>query len=278
MSKNIFLNKENKLRDILWVPIFFGILFLLLFPLILASQKYSFEVSIPIQAFILLLVTLICQSFRKSSFFEVIGIFNFNWLKQFLIGLGIGSLLMILPAMILFIFGFINFSINNISLVDLLNSVLLFLSVAIAEELLFRGFIFQRLTPSIGQWPTQLVIAILFLLTHQGTLNAAGESKILGSLNIFIASLMFGIAFIRTKSLALPIGIHFMANFMQGTILGFGVSGGSHQSILKVQYSKGSEWIHGGSFGLEASIFGLVSIVLLTMVLYYWKRPNTNFK
>lgn len=62
---------------------------------------------------------------------------------------------------------------------------------------------------------------------------------------------MFGLAFIRTKNLALPIGIHFAANFVQGTILGFGVSGGESQaSLLRAKLSEVSNLLHGGAFGL----------------------------
>jgi membrane protease YdiL (CAAX protease family) len=43
--------------------------------------------------------------------------------------------------------------------------------VAVAEEVLFRGFIFQRLISDIGQWFAQLVIGVVFLLTQLGNLG-----------------------------------------------------------------------------------------------------------
>ena len=78
----------------------------------------------------------------------------------------------------------------------------------------------------------------MFLLTHINNPGMIGTTKVLASLNIFNASIMFGIAFIKTKSLAMPLGLHFMANFMQGTILGFGVSGNKEQSLFKAVFEQ----------------------------------------
>ena len=53
------------------------------------------------------------------------------------------------------------------------NGLLDCLAVAVAEELLFRGFPFQRLVDGIGAWPAQLLMAGYFVLTHSTGLAAA---------------------------------------------------------------------------------------------------------
>ena len=68
----------------------------------------------------------------------------------------------------------------------------------------------------------------------------------------------------------MPVGIHFMANWVQGTILGFGVSGHEEASILKPVSNKAPLWLTGGSFVLEASLFGLVILLVITASLYVW--------
>jgi hypothetical protein len=102
----------------------------------------------------------------------------------------------------------------------------------------------------------------LFLLTHIGNPGMTGSIMVFASINIFLASLMFGLAFLRTKSLAMPIGFHFMANWAQGVLLGFGVSGMEQASILKPIFNGAPDWLTGGSFGLEASIPGMISIII----------------
>ena len=115
-----------------------------------------------------------------------------------------------------------------------------------------------------------------FLLTHLNNPGMTGDVKVLASINIFIASLVFGLAFIRTKSLAMPLGLHFLANLMQGGVLGFGVSGTDQSGLLKPIFSEVPIWLTGGQFGLEASILGLVCVVGALILLYMWK-PSSVF-
>jgi hypothetical protein len=97
-----------------------------------------------------------------------------------------------------------------------------------------------------------------------------GIVKTMASINIFIASILFGIAYIKTKSLAMPLGLHFMANYMQGTVLGFGVSGGEAPGLLKPVFDHAPIWLSGGTFGMEASIGGLCFVILICIALYSW--------
>ena len=98
-----------------------------------------------------------------------------------------------------------------------------------------------------------------------------GNTKLLASVNIFIASIMFGFAYIRTNGLIMPIAFHFMANWLQGILLRFGVSGNEQASLLKPVFNITPEWLSGGSFGLEASAPGLICVFITTFILYWWR-------
>lgn len=110
----------------------------------------------------------------------------------------------------------------------------------------------------------------MFLLTHTNNPGMTGTIKLFASVNIFLASIMFGLAFIKTKSVAMPIGIHFMANWVQGALFGFGVSGNGESGILKPQFTKGPDWLMGGAFGLEASLPDLIILLAITVSFYIW--------
>lgn len=69
-----------------------------------------------------------------------------------------------------------------------------------------------ELAQGIWQWPAQLLLGGYFLLTHLNNPGMTGSFKIMASMNIFLASFVFGFAFIRTQSLAMPLSLHFMAN------------------------------------------------------------------
>ena len=275
---NIFLNTQKKIRSFWWVAIFFLVLAAFTLPLIIVSQQYYWEIKIHQQAVIVVATTIICQAMRKSSMSELVGKLNLDLLKNTLLGLVAGALLMLLPAIFLVAFGYIQLQHGSGHFSALLNASLVAFSVAIAEEFLFRGFIFQRLRKSTGLWGAQLLIAAYFLLTHIGNPGMAGDIKILASINIFIASIMFAFAYIKTNSLIMPIAFHFMANWVQGTFLGFGVSGNEQASLLRPVSSSSPSWLTGGSFGLEASVPGLVCTILITLILYRCSAftPATN--
>ena len=274
MSINPFLNSERQLRNGWWILIFFLVLASILMPALLVAQQNSMDVSIGLQAVIIVIASWICQLLRRKSLTELLGKFNMRWLKEFCLGGLAGSALMLVPALIMWFLGWVHWQWNPIGFSTLMSIVLLFVGVAAAEELLFRGFIFQRLIAGLGQWPAQLILAGYFLLTHLNNPGMTGDVKILASINIFIASLMFGVAFIRTKSLAMPLGLHFMANLTQGGVLGFGVSGTDQSGLLKPVFNEVPEWLTGGQFGLEASVLGLVCVVITFILIQRWDIPK----
>lgn len=266
---NVLRNPSGRLRSGWWIAIFFVVLAALLFPLILLSGQ---QAGVPIwaQALIIIFATVVCQALRRKPLAEVTGALNQTWLVQLALGAGIGALLMLAPASVLFISGAARWSVSEQGVAALLPAATLMVAVAIAEEFLFRGFLFQRLIDGLGQWWAQLIIGGLFVLTHSTALEGAGDIRYLAGLNIFVASLMFGFAFLRTRSLAMPIGIHFAANFVQGGVLGFGVSGNEEQGVLAPTLA-GPDWLTGGAFGLEASVPGLVCVIAITVALWRWR-------
>ena len=101
-----------------------------------------------------------------------------------------------------------------------------------------------------------------------------GSVKVVAGINIFLASVLFGLAFIRTKSLAMPLGLHWMANWVQGGVLGFGVSGSEQSGLLIPLFGDAPVWLTGGQFGLEASLPSLICVVITLLLLYTRKQKN----
>ncbi len=83
------------------------------------------------------------------------------------------------------------------------------------EELLFRGYAFERLITSIGLWPAQLIIALLFAPYH--LLNGyTWQVAFTGSV---IGSVMFGLVFVRTRSVIAATGFHAATNWARDLLL-----------------------------------------------------------
>lgn len=273
MMRNIFLNAEGRLRSFWWIALFFAVLAGLLVPLIVNAG----DAGVPLwqQLAVIAAASLLCQALRRRPIAELIGPLSLSWARDLGVGLAGGALLMLVPAAALAALGAVSWQANP-AWAEALPPVLLTLLVAAAaEELLFRGFLFQRLIDGVGVTLAQLAIAALFTLTHSGALAGQGELAYLAGANIFLASLMFGLAFVRTKSLALPFGLHFAANVTQGPLLGFGVSGSDEQGLLVLARAGAPDWLTGGTFGLEASVPGFLAVLALTALLYALKPRTT---
>jgi len=242
----------------------------------MAAQQTSKEASIGMQAVIITLTSFACQLLRRKPLNELLGELNVRWVKQLCLGGLIGSALKLVPELILGISGWVKWQINEIGLATLSSSLLLFAGVAVTEELLFRGSIFQRLISGLGQRTALLITGAFFVLTHLNNPGVKGSIKLMAGVNIFLASILFGLAFIRTRALAMPLGLHWMANWMQGRVLGFGVSGTEQVGLLKPIFGDAPAWLTDGPFRLEASAPGLICLLTILIILYEWKLSRRN--
>ncbi|MEQ1692423.1 MAG: type II CAAX endopeptidase family protein [Gemmatimonas sp.] len=82
------------------------------------------------------------------------------------------------------------------------------------EELGFRGYPLRTLTPVIGTWRAQIVIAIAFSLSHIA-FGWPWQTVLLG---VMPSALLFGTAAIVSGGLAMPIGLHAAVNFAQWAV------------------------------------------------------------
>lgn len=134
--------------------------------------------------------------------------------------------------------------------------------IALVEEILFRGVLFRLPERSLGSWTALVLSAVLFALAH---LPNAGIT-VLAVATTAVAGLMFAAAYLATRRLWLPIGLHFAWNFISDGVFSLPASGRPARGLLQGQLS-GPEWLSGGVYGLEASVVTLVIMVLATALL-----------
>ena len=135
-----------------------------------------------------------------------------------------------------------------------------FAVVAWWEELAFRGIILQNISRGLSiRWGI-LLSTLGFGLIHAGNPNATLLSTVL----IMIITLKLVYAYLKSGQLWLPIGLHLGWNFFQASVFGFASSGHISPSLL-AQTPIGPDWLSGGEFGAENSIF----IVPLTLASFW---------
>jgi membrane protease YdiL (CAAX protease family) len=125
---------------------------------------------------------------------------------------------------------------------------------AVIEELLFRGILFRWLEEFGGSWFALAATSALFGAAHIVNPNASALSSFAIALE---AGLLLGGAYMLTRSLWMPIGLHAAWNFTQGFIWDVPVSGIDQEGLVEARLS-GPELLSGGAFGLEASIIAMV--------------------
>jgi hypothetical protein len=137
-------------------------------------------------------------------------------------------------------------------------------TAAATEEVVFRGIIFRIAEERFGTWAALAISAVLFGLVHlAGSTEAGAGAEIWGGISIALqGGLLLGAAYVATRSLWLPIGVHFAWNLVEA---GFGtaVSGKSSEfgGLVHTTLS-GSTVLTGGSFGPEAGIAAILTCLV----------------
>jgi len=132
--------------------------------------------------------------------------------------------------------------------------VTVFAPAALHEELLFRGYAYQKLRT----WSRAGAIAItagIFALLHGGNSGVT----LLAMTNILLAGVLLAFAYEAGRRLWLPIGIHLAWNVVSGPILGYGVSGYVAGATLFTTRGSGPAWLTGGTFGIEGSVWAVIA-------------------
>jgi membrane protease YdiL (CAAX protease family) len=104
------------------------------------------------------------------------------------------------------------------------------------EELLFRGYAFQRLVRAIGVWPGIVVSATLFGIYHLFGSGMWGMGAFFQLAMPTMGGIVFGWAAVRTNGLALPIGLHLGGNWVQASIFSLQPVGASEPGALWTVY------------------------------------------
>jgi membrane protease YdiL (CAAX protease family) len=150
--------------------------------------------------------------------------------------------------------------------------------VAIQEEVIWRGYPIKNLVEGLNSrlispaWATALAVLIsslLFGLAHAGNPNATTLSTV----NIMIFAALFAAAYALTGQLALPIGLHFAWDFIQGFVFGVAVDASQWGSFLVLAEGEPNVRLWTGlPYGTEGGLLGTSAFVLGFLMTAAWVR------
>jgi len=198
------------------------------------------------------------------------------WLRESLVGTALGAGMVTLAVGAIALLGNLRFEPIGagrplgVLLWALALQLFVLAVAAMLEEVAFRGYPFQRLVEGAGPVWALIILNGLFGAVHLGNPHAS----FWGFLNTVAIGVVLGIAYLRTRALWLPWGIHFGWNAMLGVGFGLPVSGTLQFQTVVAGTAEGPLWLTGGGYGIEASVTGAVVIFIgLVAVVAVTRRP-----
>ncbi len=158
-----------------------------------------------------------------------------------------------------------NFVINNhIIFHQVIDLMLSMLFVAIYEEIVFRGLLFEWIYSNFGSIVAILFTSIIFSLFHFYN----NGFDLLSFLNVFLAGVMFAFLFYKSGTIWLSIVFHFIWNVSLPLFIDSSLSGYSYISIIHFQnqYEFANNLLFGSEFGLESGLITTLAILLVLIL------------
>ena len=211
--------------------------------------------------------------FVEKRSIKTLGFIKKGMLKNYGVGLLLGTALFLATYLINIAFGGLDFPgiSENIS-IDIFYMFIFFVLQGMAEEVVFRGFLQTSIAKSKNHVTAVLVSAAAFSFLHIFNPGAG----FLGLLNIFLYGMFFSLLFIKCNNIFIVGGCHSAWNFVMGNVFGINVSGLEFSgTLLKTNVTENMDIFNGGNFGLEGGIiFTAVILVANVLVLLSLRRSS----
>jgi membrane protease YdiL (CAAX protease family) len=133
--------------------------------------------------------------------------------------------------------------------------LVIFIAVGFYEELLSRGYQLQNLEEGLNTFWAVLLSSMVFGTLHFLNPNANWFSAV----GITLSGMFLAYAYLATRKLWLPIGLHIGWNLFLGPVFGFPVSGLESSGLIKAVVD-GPLLFTGGEFGPEAGLLLLPAL------------------
>lgn len=288
--KQIFINSAGRLRSG-WRLLTFVLIFMALstvFGAIISKATQLATQFIPsrslahyLENFIFRIVFLatalvagyVCTRWLEGLPWRALGLsLHRRWFHDFLIGSALGIASLALATGIATVGGGLSFTpAGRGMLLKVLASVIasgaLFIVAALAEEAVFRGYPLQTLSRAKLVWFGVLLTSLPFAAVHLRNPNVAAGFTFV---NTALAGVWLAAAYLRTRSLWFPLGVHWAWNWALGSLFGLPVSGITDlapHSLLRGA-DLGPSWLTGGTYGIEGGAACTITLIISTIFIW----------
>jgi membrane protease YdiL (CAAX protease family) len=199
--------------------------------------------------------------------------FTRGWLRDLLCGSLIGAASLLLATGLAALFGGLKFMFDAPLAFGaigqtVLTSLPIFILAAAGEEAMFRGYPLQTMARSHLAWVAIIITSVIF---SQGHLDNPNVVPGFTFINTALAGVWLSVAYLRTRNLWFPLGIHWAWNWTMSAVLGIPVSGITSLTpnpLLRAT-DLGPAWLTGSSYGIEGG--AACTIALLLSTIFIWR-------
>lgn len=141
--------------------------------------------------------------------------------------------------------------------------------VGFYEEFLARGILFRGLEVAFGSVAALVLSSVVFGLLHLGNPGAT----LLGAVTSAAGGgVVFGAAYMLTRSLWLAVGLHWAADFWQGSFFGLRPAGTAVSHPLLHSTLTGPQLWVGDKFGGRLVALAIFVPIMVALVMVVWHR------
>ena len=148
-------------------------------------------------------------------------------------------------------------------------------AVAFGEEASYRGYPIKNLAEGLARARWGMVIAVVIPAVYFGLAHTTNPNATwLTVFNIVIFGLLFGTGYVLTGELALPIGLHFGWDFVQGFVFGVVAEGRKYGSVLVLADDPSARLWTGRPYGAEGGLLGTAAFLAGFLATFAWARSQ----
>jgi membrane protease YdiL (CAAX protease family) len=298
--RQIFINNAGRLRSG-WRVLLFILVYVCLLFLLSTLVRVGYAVGLQIapnrslgafvEDFVFRLILLVsalsagylCNRWLEALPWRALGLtLHARWWHDFIIGSLIGVASLALATAIAAATGGLRFTASPRTMLlpvvqTLVMSALLFVFAALAEEALFRGYPLQTLTRARLAWLAILLTSVPFAAVHLQNPNVV---KGFTFINTALAGVWLAVAYLRTRSLWLPLGVHWAWNWALGSLFGLPVSGITKIAPNPLLHGSdlGPSWLTGGSYGIEGGLACTIALVISTIFIWRMRLVSATLE
>src|ERR1051325_3318762 len=295
--KSIFITSAGRLRSgwrvLIFVLVYICILFVITSlarlayaaALNLVPQRIGSDYAQNVACRLMLLVSALAAGFVCTRWLEglpwrALGLwFHAGWCRHLLVGSLIGLLSLALATAIATAGGGLTFTISGrAGLIRVLQTLIfsgaLFIGAALAEEALFRGYPLQTFTRANLAWLGVFLTSVPFAAVHLRNPNVAAGFTFI---NTALAGIWLAVAYLRTRTLWFPLGVHWAWNWALGALFGLPVSGITDLAPYPLMRGTdhGPAWLTGGSYGIEGGVACTITMAITTIFILRTRLIST---